>query len=197
MSNTGAAVAPTSNGKDRAVGGGGVIVAFICENCGRPGSLPSSGIRRRPTLPDFAWPFPVQEVAVPCAGRLQPEHFLKAIEDGADAVGVICCEIGNCHHLEGNRRCQRRLEFVGDIIDQAGLGKDRLMLFHLLGSAAEDMALGVGTTPMTDPAIAQKVAAVREAFVARLAKLPRNPLGKGDLPDESPYEVDTQDESDE
>jgi hypothetical protein len=59
------------------------------------------------------------------------------------------------------------------------------------------MALGVGTTPMTDPAIAQKVAAVREAFVARLAKLPRNPLGKGDLPDESPYEVDTQDESDE
>ncbi len=71
------------------------------------------------------------------------------------------------------------------------------MIFHLPGSAAEDMAAGVGVAPKPDRAMGEKIAAVREAFVARVATISRNPLGKGDLPDESPYEVDSQDESDE
>ena len=202
MSNIGAATAPSSTGKDRAaVRGERVVVAFICENCARPALMPSSGIRRRPTTPDFAWPFPVGEVVVPCAGRLQPEHFLKAFEDGADAIGVICCEEGNCHHLEGNRRCSRRLDYVGGLLEQVGLGANRLMIFHLPGSAAEDMALGVaaGTTAMPgfDATVKRKIAEVRDQFVARLASISRNPLCKGALPDESPYEVDSEDESDE
>ena len=159
--------------------------------------MPTSGFRRRPTTPDFAWPFPVSEVVVPCAGRLQPEHFLKAFEDGADAIGVICCEEGNCHHLEGNLRCGRRLHYVNGLLDQIGLGANRLMTFHLPGSAQEDMALGVGAAPVVDPAMDRKVAAVRDAFVARLATLSANPMRKGALPDESPYEVDSEDESDE
>ena len=196
MTNSGAALAPRSNGKDRALSAERVIVAFVCENCGRPGIAPSSGIRRRPVLPDFAWPFAVHEVAVPCSGRVQPEHFLKALEDGADAVAVICCEEGNCHHLEGNRRCERRLGYVNSLVQEAGLGGDRLAIFHLPGSAKQDMALGTGTTPMTDLAMPAKIAAVRDAFVARVATISRNPLAKGDLPDESPYEVDSEDESD-
>jgi F420-non-reducing hydrogenase iron-sulfur subunit len=206
MSNSGAAVAPSSNGNDRAAKGprgDRVVVAFICENCARPGLVPSSGIRRRPTTPDFAWPFPVGEVVVPCAGRLQPEHFLKAFEDGADAIGVICCEEGNCHHLEGNRRCSRRLDYVGGLLDQVGLGANRLVILHLPGSAAEDMALGLDpaanpmASPVLDVTVKRKIAEVREQFIARLASIPRNPLCKGALPDESPYEVDSEDESDE
>ena len=204
MSNTGAVTAPSST--VRAPAGGQperVVVAFICENCARPGLIPTSGSRRRPTTPDFAWPFPVGEVVVPCAGRLQPEHFLKVFEDGADAIGVICCEEGNCHHMEGNRRCSRRLDYVGGLLDQVGLGANRLMVFHLPGSAAEDMALGLtpGASPIPildiDPVVKRKIADVREQFIARLATIPRNPLCKGTLPDESPYEVDSEDESDE
>jgi len=194
---TGAVAAATAHSQPRAPNLGGVVVAYVCENCGRTGRVPSSGIRRRPTLPDFAWPLPIQEVAVPCAGRLQPEHFLKALEDGADAVGVICCAEGNCHHVEGNRRCQRRLDYVAGLVEAAGLGRDRLMMFHLPGSAAEDMALGTAGAAAIAPSLGTTIAAVREAFLARLATLSHNPLGKGDLPDESPYEVDSQDESDE
>jgi F420-non-reducing hydrogenase iron-sulfur subunit len=197
MTTSGVTVVPTGDGKASLTRGSGVVVAFICENCARPGVTPSSGVRRRPTLPDFAWPLPVQEIAVPCAGRLQPEHFLKVLEDGADAIGVICCEEGNCHHLEGNRRCRRRLDYVGGLIEQAGLEKDRLMILHLPGSAAEDMAAGIGVASVPNPALGQKISAVREAFMSRLAMISRNPLGKGDLPDESPYEVDNQDESNE
>lgn len=192
---TGAGAAAMTAGRERLPAGRGEVVAFICENSGRPGRASSSGIRRRPSLPDFAWPLPVREVAVPCAGRLQPEHFLKALEDGADAIGVICCAEGNCHHLEGSRRCQRRLEYVGGLIEQAGLERDRLVILHLPGSAAEDMALSSGEAPAAAD-LGEKIMAVREAFLARLATLTRNPLGRGELPDESPYEVDSADESD-
>jgi F420-non-reducing hydrogenase iron-sulfur subunit len=197
MIKTGVAASAITSGLDRLGGVAAVVVAFVCENCGRPGSAPSSGIRRRPSLPDFQWPFPIQEIAVPCAGRIQPEHLFKALEDGANAVGVVCCEEGNCHHVEGNRRCRRRLEHVGDLVEQIGLGKDRLGIFHLPGSAAEDMALGVGAAAPANPAMAQKIAVVRDAFAAWIAKLSPNPLAKGELPDESPYEVDSEDESDE
>ena len=134
---------------------------------------------------------------MPCAGRLQPEHFLKAFEDGADAVGVFCCEEGNCHHLEGSRRCARRLDHVHGLLQQIGLGANRLMIFQLPGSAMEDMAMGNGSTPVVNPASHGQVAATREAFLARLATLQANPMRKGALPDESPYDVDTDEESDE
>jgi hypothetical protein len=142
-------------------------------------------------------------VVVPCAGRLQPEHFLKAFEDGADAIGVICCEEGNCHHLEGNRRCRQRLDYVSGLLEQVGLGANRLMIFHLPGSAVEDMALGLvagassTAMPVLDATVKGRIAEVREQFVARLASISRNPLCKGALPDQSPYEVDSEDESDE
>jgi len=55
----------------------------------------------------------------------------------------------------------------------------------------------VGAIAMADPDMQRKVAAVRDAFVARLATVSANPMRKGSLPDESPYEVDSEDESDE
>jgi len=199
MSNLGAASAPLGNGKAFAAGNDRVVVAYICENAGRAGVVPSSGIRRRPTTPDFGWPFAVTEIVVPCAGRLQPEHFLKVFEDGADAISVICCEEGNCHHLEGNRRCARRLLHVDGMLKQIGLGEGRLKVFHLPGSAKEDMALGLdaNAVPILDAGIGRQVAAVRDAFVAHLATVSPNPMRKGALPDESPYEVESEDDSDE
>jgi hypothetical protein len=109
---------------------------------------------------------------------LQPEHVLKTLEDGADAVAVICCEEGNCHHLEGNRRCAHRLEHVGKMIEEIGLGTGRLLLFHLPGSAAEDMALGVSPQVALPPNqdFKRKIDAVREELRARLQNIPRNPL---------------------
>ena len=173
-------------------------VIFICENSARAGRIPTSGKRYRPETPDFGWPFPVQEVVVPCGGRLQPEHFLKAFEGGVDAIGVVCCEEGNCHHHEGNKRCRRRIEGVSSLLAEIGLGKERLMLFHLPGSAVEDMALGAGASSpaSVDPTLKQKVAAVRDRFVAAVAALASSPLRTTGLSDDVPYELENEDDSD-
>jgi coenzyme F420-reducing hydrogenase delta subunit len=176
-----------------------VKVVFVCENSARAGRIPTSGKRFRPETPDFGWPFPVQEVVVPCAGRLQPEHFLKAFEGGADAVGVVCCEEGNCHHHEGNKRCRRRIEAVSSLLEEVGLGKGRLMLFHLPGSAVQDMALGAGASAAAsvDPTLTQKVATVRDQFVAGVAALAPTPLRTTGLSEDVPYQLESEDDSDE
>jgi F420-non-reducing hydrogenase iron-sulfur subunit len=120
------------------------VTVFLCANCARDGKTPESANRQRPSVPSFAWPFPAQEVVISCAGRLQPEHVLKAFESGARLVSVIACSEDNCHHLEGSSRCARRVDYVRGILDEIGLGRERLLLSHLPGTASEDMALAAG-----------------------------------------------------
>jgi coenzyme F420-reducing hydrogenase delta subunit len=120
----------------------------------------------------------VRQTLVSCTGRLQPEHVLKAFESGSAAVCMVACQEDDCHYLEGSKRCARRAAFLRSILDQIGLGGERLMLFHLPGTAAEDMALASGRAVETLAAAdrdAQAVA-IREQVIKTLRALPSNPL---------------------
>jgi hypothetical protein len=127
-------------------------------------------------VPQFDWPFPVKQVLVPCTGRIQPEHLLKAFEAGADAVCVIACDRGNCHHLQGNRRAKVRIEYVARLLEDIGPGAQRLMMFHLPGSARADMALGAGAAggPGQSPDLAARIQAIVGEVVSRVGRLPPN-----------------------
>jgi coenzyme F420-reducing hydrogenase delta subunit len=154
------------------------VTVFVCANSARDGKTPESANRLRPTVPAFDWPFPAQEIMVTCAGRLQPEHVLKAFESGARLVSVIACEEGNCHHLEGSRRCARRVEYVRGILDEVGLGRERLLLSHLPGTAAEDMALAAARpgTVYDSESAQTRVAAIRAEVLRVLDSLTPTPL---------------------
>jgi coenzyme F420-reducing hydrogenase delta subunit len=186
------------------------VTAFICANCFRPGQAPDSGGRPRPTVPEFKWPFPVTEVLVPCTGRIQPEHVLKAFESGADVVLAVACEEDNCHYLEGSKRCARRAVYLRSLLDEVGLGGGRLLLFHLPGTAAEDMGMGAGQgdenllpvhgVKYDDPQVAEdpRIAAIRDAVLQALSGLTSNPLYTAPVAREAaePYqEVDTSDDA--
>ena len=128
----------------------------------------------------MGWPFPVDEVMVPCTGKLQPEHLLKAFEAGADLVCIVACAQDNCHYLQGCRRAGRRVEYVKDLLDQIGLGADRLVLFRLRGSAKEDMALGCGGGSGTDVTCEEETSgqftAICEEMTEWLCALGMSPL---------------------
>jgi hypothetical protein len=120
----------------------------------------------------------VRQILVACTGRLQPEHVLKAFESGSDVVSMVACQEDNCHYLEGSKRCARRAEYLRSILDAIGLDGRRLLLFHLPGTAAEDMALAAGKPA---PACAcetlnAQAAAIRGQVVEALEALPPNPL---------------------
>ena len=154
------------------------VSVFVCANCARPGKATTSAGRSRPSVPEFGWPVPVQQITVPCAGRIQPEHILKVFESGADLVTVIACDKENCHYIEGSKRCERRVEFIQSLLEEIGLGEERLHLFFLPGSAAEDMSTTAGkTVEATNPeSLKQKITSIREQTVKALEILPPNPL---------------------
>ena len=120
----------------------------------------------------------MQEILVACTGRLQPEHVLKAFESGSDVVAMVACEEDNCHYVEGSKRCARRADYLRSILNAIALGGERLMLFHMPGTAAEDMALAAGRPAPTCDCEARnaQAAAIRERVVEALAALPPNPL---------------------
>ena len=57
---------------------------------------------------------------------------------------MVACQEDDCHYLEGSKRCARRADFIRSILEEIGLDGERLMLFHLPGTAAQDMALASG-----------------------------------------------------
>jgi coenzyme F420-reducing hydrogenase delta subunit len=164
------------------------LTLFVCTNCARDGRAPTSSGRPRPVIPEFNWTVPAEQVIVPCAGRLQPEHVLKAFESGSSVVAVVACQEDNCHFIEGSRRCARRVDYIRSLLNEIGLGDERLLMFYLPGSAVQDLAAASGK-PAADAGpdlLAGQIAAVREGVVAALRSCPPNPLPAANSQDEAP-----------
>ena len=63
---------------------------------------------------------------LPCGGRLEPRHLLRALEEFADAAFVITCPAGECRYFEGNLRAKKRVRWVQEIIRSIGLEDERV-----------------------------------------------------------------------
>jgi F420-non-reducing hydrogenase iron-sulfur subunit len=158
-----------------------LVTIFMCTNSARSGVAPSCNALRRPAQAAPKWPFAAHEIVVPCTGKLQPEHLLKAFEAGADIVCVIACDEGNCHYMEGSRRVQRRAKFVRDMLDELGVGGQRLLTFSLRGSGKEDMAMGCGAAVSAaangnEEETAARLKAIAEEIAGKLKALGASPL---------------------
>ena len=94
---------------------------------------------------------------LPCSGRIEPLHLMRALEAGADKVYVVTCPEGACRYREGNIRARKRLAYTQGLIEEIGLAKERLEFIHL----------PAGTTT-TIAQIAGELLA-REAFVGALS----------------------------
>ncbi len=156
------------------------ITVFLCANCARPGQVPTSSGRTRPVVPNFEWTCPVEQIVVPCAGRLQPENVLKAFEKGSSVVSVIACQEDNCHYIEGSRRCTLRVDYLRSLLDEIGLGGDRLLSFSLPGSASQDLALtsGLPAIKTAQDSLATQIILIRDQVMATLQSCPPNPMAQ-------------------
>ena len=159
------------------------LTVFRCAHS-TDSALDASATNRQRSRPSVAqWPVLVNHIAVPCVGKLQPEHLLKAFENGADAVCVLACQDDNCCYLEGSQRLDRRAEYVRGLLEEVGLGGERLMVFHLGGSAREDAQVGLGRPgpdgQRPDGVDAEaELAALHEQMTVRLRALKPSPLRK-------------------
>jgi coenzyme F420-reducing hydrogenase delta subunit len=79
----------------------------------------------------LSYPSSVKVIQVPCSGRVDILHLLKAIEDGADGVYVAGCLEGECHFLSGNLKAKKRVQYVKQTLEELGLEPERVEMFNL------------------------------------------------------------------
>jgi coenzyme F420-reducing hydrogenase delta subunit len=73
----------------------------------------------------------LEVIRVPCAGRIDALHMMRAFENGADGVMIFSCHKENCQSLRGNRMAQSRTGYVLGVMEGIGLEKERLEVCHL------------------------------------------------------------------
>jgi coenzyme F420-reducing hydrogenase delta subunit len=95
----------------------------------------------------------VQIVRLPCSGRSDVLYIVRAIEAGADMAMILGCQEGRCQYLEGNLRAKMRVRYANRLLEEAGLGKERVKMYNL------------------DPADAGRFAAALEEVIARGVEL--------------------------
>ena len=80
------------------------------------------------------YPPDIKILMLPCTGRVDILHLLKAFEAGADAVFVAGCLEGECHYLRGNIQARKRVNKVKLDFAQMGFEPERLQMFNLSSS---------------------------------------------------------------
>lgn len=100
------------------------IVAFCCNFCAFA-AADLAGAMRLQYSPG------VRIIRLPCTGKVDTIHLLKALEDGADGVFVAGCLEGQCHYLEGNLRAKKRIAYAKRLLAEVGIAPERIDMFNL------------------------------------------------------------------
>ncbi len=92
----------------------------------------------------------IKIIRLPCTGKVDLLHILRAFEKGIDGLYVVGCLEGECHYKSGNLRAKKRVAQAKEILEKVGIGGDRVEMFNLSSSeaprfvqAAEEMAARV------------------------------------------------------
>jgi len=134
------------------------IIAFCCNYCAYA-AADLAGARR------MQYPPNVRIVHLPCTGKLEIEHILDAFECGIDGILVAGCLEGGCHFQEGNLRARKRTDRARAILDEIGIGAERLLMVNLSAAMA--------------PTFVESVNQIVETITA----LGPNPLSASDVAD--------------
>jgi len=77
------------------------------------------------------YPPNINIIIIPCSGKIDVLHLLRAIQKGADGVYVVGCLEGTCHYNDGNFRARERVEHVRMLLEEVGLESDRVRMYNL------------------------------------------------------------------
>jgi len=82
------------------------------------------------------YPSGIRIICLPCTGKVDLIHLLRAFEKGADGVYVVGCMEGSCQFTTGNLRARKRVEQARTLLEAIGVGGDRVHMFNLASSEA-------------------------------------------------------------
>ncbi len=132
-----------------------LILCFACQWCSY-GAADLAGVSR------IQYPPNIRILRVPCSGRVDVLHVLKAFQNGADGVIITGCHIGDCHYIDGNVKAKDRIEVLKKSLGALGIDPQRLEIGFASSSEG------------------QRFANMMQDFVGRIRRLGPNPLRAGD-----------------
>jgi coenzyme F420-reducing hydrogenase delta subunit len=135
------------------------IVAFCCLHCAYAAADLAGGSR-------CGYPSSIKIVAVPCTGRVDSLHLVKALEDGADGVMVAGCLPGRCHFQTGNLHANQRVEHVRGLLEEIGLEAERVRMINVSAGMGVQFAERAKEMAETITALGPNPLSVRKAQVA-------------------------------
>ena len=100
------------------------IVAYCCKFCAFAAADLAGAMR-------LQYPPSVRIIGLPCTGKVDAIHLMKAFEEGADGVFVAGCLEGQCHYLEGNLRAKKRVAYVKRLLAEVDIEPERIDMFNL------------------------------------------------------------------
>ena len=115
-----------------------VILCFACQWCSYA-AADLAGVSR------IQYPPNVRILRVPCSGRVDVLHVLKAFQRGADGVVITGCLIGDCHYIDGNVKAKERVDVMKKSMNSLGIDPKRLEIGFASSSEGQKFA-----TMMTD-----------------------------------------------
>lgn len=128
-----------------------VIVAFCCHYCAYTAADMAGSMR-------ISYPPNVKIIRVPCSGKVDTIHIVKAFEKGVDGVYVAGCLDGDCHFKNGNVKAARRVAYVKKLLDDIGIGGQRVEM--------KTMSAGMG----------ERFAQIAREFTEQIRQLGPNPI---------------------
>ena len=128
-----------------------VVLCFACKWCSYA-AADLAGVSR------IQYPPNVRILRVPCSGRVDVLHVLKAFQSGADGVILTGCLIGDCHYIDGNVKAKERVDVIKKSLECLGIDPKRLEIGFASSSEGQKFA-----SMMTD-------------FEKQIEKLGPNPL---------------------
>lgn len=109
------------------------IVAFCCHYCAYT-AADMAGSKR------LTYPPNVKIIRVPCTGKVDAIHLMKALQKGADGVYVAGCLEGDCHFKTGNIRAAARVRRVQTILESIGWSGERVAMITMSAGMGERFA---------------------------------------------------------
>ena len=109
------------------------IVAFCCHYCAYT-AADMAGTQR------ISYPPNVKIIRVPCTGKVDAIHIMKAFEKGADGVYVAGCLEGDCHFKNGNTRAARRVKLVETYLEKLGWETERVAMVNMSAGMGDRFA---------------------------------------------------------
>ena len=123
---------------------------FACHYCAYAAADLAGSMR-------LQYPSNIRMIKLPCTGKLEVIHLLRAIEAGADGVYAAGCMEGECHYLKGNLWARKRVDHVKKLLDELGIEPERVEMYNMssaMGAKFAEVATEF-TERITRPSVRQ------------------------------------------